>query len=386
MFFISQLISFNHRFVSLTIFLRKKLSELIIFEWMSATLTRKYFGIAFLLSLVIAITLQFPLVIGVLFQEEVGGGHRREAFNAGLEILEFVNTFAVTFLLFTLNFYLLKPFARHHKMKLRTVLIAFLLSFLFLLILVLIYNFIKPFAGSEINISRHHDRLLLQNLFAAALVFGSIFIIRLIYQKQTYELENEKLRTESLQSQFESLKNQMSPHFLFNTLTALKSLIRESPDLAGQYVNHLALVLRYTLQGNEKKTVTLREEMEYTESYLFLIEMRYGSNLTVKTDIQEKFKGMELPPLTIQTLIENAVKHNEISNKNPLEIVIQTNDHGGLTVCNRIQKKLTPEHGTGIGLTNLSKQFQLLGESDIQIAQEDNIFCVTIPLINPAKQ
>jgi sensor histidine kinase YesM len=382
------LISFNHYFVSLTTYLIKKLSEQCIFEWMSATLTRKYFGIAFLLSLVIAITIQFPLVIGVLFEEEGGGGggHRREAFNAGMEILEFINTFTVTFLLFTLNFYLLKPFARHHKIKLRAVLLAFVLSLISVMILVLIYNIIKPYAGSEINISRHHDKLLFQNLFAAALVFGSIFIIRLIYQKQTYELENEKLRTESLQSQFESLKNQMSPHFLFNTLTALKSLIRESPDLAGQYVNHLALVLRYTLQGNEKKTVTLREEMEYTESYLFLIEMRYGTNLTVKTEIQERFKGMELPPLTIQTLIENAVKHNEISNKNPLEIVIQTPGNGGLTVSNRIQKKLTPEHGTGIGLTNLSKQFQLLGESDIQIAQENNVFCVTIPLIKPAKK
>ena len=354
---------------------------------MSATLTRKYFGIAFLLSLVIGITIQFPLIIGVLFAEEGGGGgHRREAFNAGVEILEFINTFTVTFLLFTLNFYLLKPFARHHKLKLKSVLLAFVLSFISVMILVLIYNLIKPYAGSEINISRHHDKLLFQNLFAAALVFGSIFIIRLIYQKQTYELENEKLRTESLQSQFESLKNQMSPHFLFNTLTALKSLIRESPDLAGQYVNHLALVLRYTLQGNEKKTVTLREEMEYTESYLFLIEMRYGTNLTIKMNIQEKFKGMEIPPLTIQTLIENAVKHNEISNKNPLEIVIQTTESGGLTVCNRIQKKLTPEHGTGIGLTNLSKQFQLLGESDIQISQADNVFCVTIPLIKPVKQ
>lgn len=356
---------------------------------MSAILTRKYFGIAFLLSLVISITIQFPLVIGVLFAEEGGGGgggHRREAFDAGMAVLEFLNTFTVTLLLFTLNFYLLKPFARHYKMRLKTVLLAFVLSLISVMILVLIYNIFKPYAGSEINISRHHDKLLFQNLFAAALVFGSIFIIRLIYQKQTYELENEKLRTESLQSQFESLKNQMSPHFLFNTLTALKSLIRESPDLAGQYVNHLALVLRYTLQGNEKKTVTLREEMEYTESYLFLIEMRYGTNLTVITDIQEKFKGMELPPLTIQTLIENAVKHNEISNKNPLEIVIQTTSNGSLTVCNRIRKKLTHEHGTGIGLTNLSKQFQLLGASEVLIAKENNVFCVTIPLIIPIKQ
>lgn len=231
--------------------------------------------------------------------------------------------------------------------------------------------------------NRHHDELLFQNFFSSALVLASIFIIRLIYQKQTYELENEKLRTESLQSQFESLKNQMSPHFLFNTLTALKSLIRESPDLADQYVNHLAQVLRYTLQSNEKKTVTLREEMEFTESYLFLIEMRYGNNLTIKTDIQERYLSFELPPLTIQTLLENAVKHNEISTKKPLTIVIQTNEHAELLVHNPIQNKLTPEQGTGIGLTNLSKQFQILGERDIQIIQENNEFSVVIPLIKP---
>lgn len=354
---------------------------------MQGSLTRKYFGIALLLSLVFTVTINFPLVLGVLFDADGGhgrnGGYRKEAFDAGLATLEFLNTFFVAFIVFTLNFYLLKPFSRYLKMNFRTISLAVFLTFLSVLFLGLIYNSIKPFVGSEINMNRHHDELLFQNFFSSVLVLASIFIIRLIYQKQTYELENEQLRTESLQSQFESLKNQMSPHFLFNTLTALNSLIRESPDIAEQYVNHLAQVLRYTLQGNEKKTVSLREEMEFTGSYLFLIEMRYGANLIIKTEIQEKYMSMELPPLTIQTLLENAVKHNEISNRKPLTIVIRTSENADLIVSNQVQKKLTQEQGTGIGLTNLSKQFQLLGERDIQIIQENNEFRVIIPLIKP---
>jgi len=327
------------------------------------------------------------MVLGVIFGDEGGrggdGGHRKLAFDAGLAMLDFFNTFFVSFLIFTLNFYLLKPFSRHQKMTFRTVSLAIFLTFLSVFILGLIYNSIKPYVETELSNYRHHDEMLIKNFFSSVLVLGSIFIIRLIFQKQAYELENEKLRTESLQSQFESLKNQMSPHFLFNTLTALKSLISESPILADQYVNHLAQVLRYTLQSNEKKTVSLRDEIEFTESYLFLLKMRYGANLTVKTDIQEKCMSLELPPLTIQTLLENAVKHNEISNRKPFTIEIQTNENLELVVSNPIQRKLTPEEGTGIGLTNLSKQFQILGERDIQIIQENNEFIVMIPLIRP---
>ena len=207
--------------------------------------------------------------------------------------------------------------------------------------------------------------------------------MRLIFQKQTYELEYEKLRTETLQSQFESLKNQVSPHFLFNSLTAMKTLIRESPDLAGKYVDHLSQVLRYTLQSSEKKMVSLSEELEFAESYLFLIKMRYDTNLIIQTDIHEDQTYLMLPPLTLQTLLENAIKHNEISKRNPLTILIQTNVNETLTVSNRIQEKLTPEEGTGIGLSNLSKQYLLLGEKAIRISQENNEFRVEVPLIRP---
>jgi len=348
---------------------------------METSLKKKYFGIALLLSLVICLTIHFPLILSVFFDDD--GGHRRDSFDPVLAGIEFFHTFLVAFLMFNLNFYVLKPFSRQHNLKFVTLLLAIVLTFLSVLTLILIFNSLKPMIGFQINSHNHHDELLLRNLFSSALVLGSILIIRLMYKKQTYELEIQKLKSESLQSQFESLKNKMSPHFLFNTLSALNTLIRQSPDIAEEYVNHLSQVLRYTLLSNEKKTVTLNEEMEFTESYLFLIRMRYGTTLTVQTKIEERFMNLKLPPLTIQTLLENAVKHNEISKKKPLSIYIQTTENKELVISNNIQKKLTPEDGTGIGLSNLSKQFQLLGEREVQIIQVENDFIVKIPLISP---
>jgi LytS/YehU family sensor histidine kinase len=286
--------------------------------------------------------------------------------------------------MFTLNFYLLKPFSRQRDMKLSNIITAVILSSLSVVLLVLVFNSIKPFIGFERDSRNHHDELLLRNFFSAALVLGSIFIMRLIFKKQTYELEIEKLRSESLESQFESLKNNLSPHFLFNTLSGINTLIRKSPDIAEEYVNHLSQVLRYTLQSNKKKTVSLGEEIEFTGSYLFLIEMRYGQNLKINTVIQELYLQMELPPLTLQTLVENAVKHNEISIKKPLTIFIETTENAELVIRNQVQNKLTQEDGTGLGLTNLSRQFQLLGEREVRILQEDNEFKVIIPLIKPS--
>jgi LytS/YehU family sensor histidine kinase len=162
----------------------------------------------------------------------------------------------------------------------------------------------------------------------------------------------------------------------------LKTLITEAPETAQNYINNLSKALRYTLQSNEKQLVTLKEEIEFTESYLFLIKLRFDQNLTVISKINELYLGLRLPPLTIQTLVENAVKHNEISKRKPLTITIETNDNSKLSVRNNIQKKITEEHGPGIGLTNLSKQFQILFNSDITISNEANEFRVEIPLID----
>jgi LytS/YehU family sensor histidine kinase len=228
-----------------------------------------------------------------------------------------------------------------------------------------------------------HNEFIYRNFFVSGLVIGCILIYRLINQNQLVQIENETLKSEALQSQFESLKNQLSPHFLFNSLTALKTLINESPAVAQDYINNLSKALRYTLQSNEKQLVTLKEEIEFTESYLFLIKMRFDKNLIVDIQAEEKYMNFMLPPLTVQTLVENAVKHNEVSKRKPLILTIMTTESTSLMVINTVNEKITPEDGTGIGLSNLSKQFQLLLGHDITISKENNEFRVEVPLINP---
>ncbi len=341
----------------------------------------KYFRIAALLSAAIAITLHFPLVVNYLFNYE-SAEHRHHFMISFTHLgMELFITFLVALLMFTLNFFILLPVQKHERLHILRIFLSVILTFSSVTILNHLFYSVKEILDPQPWVRGHREEFDIRNFFVSALVIGSVLIIRLIFQKQTVTLENETLRREALQSQFESLKNQLSPHFLFNSLTALKILIKEAPDIAQNYVNSLSKALRYTLQSNEKRLVTLKEEMDFMESYLFLIKMRFDTNLTVQTHIPESHLLFKIPPLTIQTLVENAIKHNEISRKNPLTISIQVTPEDTLKVINPIQMKLTPQDGTGIGLSNLSKQFMLLIGREITISRENNHFKVEVPLI-----
>jgi len=341
----------------------------------------KYARISLLLSLAISLTIHFSLMAEFFLKGRPG--HHEDELTLTFMAFEFITTVFLAFVVFYINYFFYTPFDIHKKLNFRKIAGSIIATSLVVSILILLFMAFKDLFHFKMNPHRHNDELLSRNLFCAAIVLFCVFIFRLVQRQQIIEVENEKLRSESLQSQFESLKNQVSPHFLFNSLTALKILIEESPNLANQYVNHLSQVLRYTLQSKRKQLVTLEEELEFTESYLFLLKIRYDTNLSVKTDIAKEFNFYNLPPLTIQTLVENAVKHNEISNEYPFEIRISTTKNATLQVINRIQEKLTPEDGTGIGLMNLSKLFRLIGENDIQIFRNDNEFKVEVPLIKP---
>ena len=145
-------------------------------------------------------------------------------------------------------------------------------------------------------------------------------------------------------------------------------------------MQELSRVLRYTLQENECRSVTLREEMDFVNAYIFLLKMRYEDNLVFDIDLGKEHESKRLPPMSVQLLIENAVKHNEISNRHSLTISVRS-DHDSLTVSNPIQPKLTHSGGTGIGLVNLSKRYNLLYKKDISIKEDASIFSVTIPLV-----
>lgn len=301
----------------------------------------------------------------------------------GFIVFQFTVTFVTAILTYLWNYSFYMPFNSENKLKIRKIVVSFATSLIILAVLILLSFYLRHFFEFEVNPRRDNEEMISRNLFCVLGVLVSIFVMRFIHQKQTMELEVEQLRTQGLQSQLESLKNQMSPHFLFNSLTALKTLVEENPETANEYINHLSQVLRHSLQSHKRELVTLKEELELTRSYVFLLKIRYGKNLNVETDIDVHYHDYELPPLTIQNLVENAVKHNEISREYPLKIFVKTQSDGTLRVKNNIKEKLTPEQGTGIGLTNLIKLYRLIGKGEVQIFQEKNTFVVEVPLIKP---
>ena len=226
----------------------------------------------------------------------------------------------------------------------------------------------------------HHYLHPLRDFIISCLVTSSCYIIYLIRRQQQVSVENEQLQAENIRNQYEVLKNQLNPHMLFNSLNTLQSLVRENQNKAQDYIQELSRVLRYTLQSNDSQSVSLREEMDFASAYIFLLKMRFENNLQFDIQINKSFETYHLPPMAIQVLIENAVKHNEISNRKPLTIHISTDTEGFLAVSNTIQPKWTATPGTGIGLVNLAKRYRLLFKQDIQIT-EDKEFTVRIPLI-----
>lgn len=226
----------------------------------------------------------------------------------------------------------------------------------------------------------HHYLHPLRDFIMSSIVVGTCYISHLMRKSRLVLLENQQLRTENLVNQYEALKSQLNPHMLFNSLNTLRSLIREEPHKAQDYLQELSRVLRYTLQENENQSVTLKDEMDFVRAYIFLLKMRYEDNLSFDIEVAGEEESRLLPPMSVQLLIENAVKHNEISNRRPLTISIRAIG-GRLTVSNPVQSKLTSSAGTRIGLSNLAKRYRLLFKKEIEVKEENETFMVNIPLI-----
>ena len=216
------------------------------------------------------------------------------------------------------------------------------------------------------------------------LILGAIVILVTRYIYSNYKREqiiiaNQKLIEENIRTRFEALKNQLDPHFLFNSLNTLNGLIGVNDEKALEYVDNLSSVFRYTL--NNKNIQTLEEELGFVESYVVLLKIRYGENLIVEYDIDEQYRSYEIMPVSIQLLVENAVKHNEISNRLPLTITVQTTPSKTILVSNRINPKSGDRINSGVGLTNLADRYMILFKKAIQIESIDGVFSVEIPLM-----
>lgn len=219
--------------------------------------------------------------------------------------------------------------------------------------------------------------------FLRGMLFGGTvyfidFYLKLIFEKQKSNLEIEQLKKEKLEAQLSSLKQQISPHFLFNSLSTLRTIVED--DNSKMYINKLSNVYRYLLNLNENDLVSVKSELDFTESYLYILKERFEEALQIEINIAEDVLEKQLPPLVLQLLIENAIKHNVVSIKNPLSIKI-INELDYLVISNNIQEKYSTEISTGKGLNNIKNRYNLLLNQNIKIDSNATHFIVKIPLL-----
>jgi len=199
-------------------------------------------------------------------------------------------------------------------------------------------------------------------------------------EKRKIELENEVLKRENLNALHESLKQQVHPHFLFNSLNTLKSLTKRNPGQAVDYISELSSVYRYMLLHQDKKNVTLRDEIDFLKSYLYLLKIRFGDAITTEISLPDELLDYSMPANTLQLLIENAVKHNALSLQKPLSISIVA-DNNYLTVKNNLRSKKTEPSSSHLGLSNINSRYLLLKGKEIIIKKTDEEFIVQLPIM-----
>ncbi len=225
--------------------------------------------------------------------------------------------------------------------------------------------------------------LVTEHLFVLITVVLSVVLMQLLNSRHQMELEVEKLKMEQWKTSYNALMGQINPHFFFNSLNGLHSLVRSGEqEQTLKYLDELSNTFRYILQSNKKEMVTLGEELHFTQAYTYLLSVRYEGKLFFSIEADPTHLLCYLPILSVLPLVENAVKHNVISKQNPLYINIYTNSERQLVVSNQIQPMPESDNRSGIGLKNLWGRYQMLTGKDIIISKRKGYFNVALPLLN----
>jgi sensor histidine kinase YesM len=221
------------------------------------------------------------------------------------------------------------------------------------------------------------------------LIIGSLlitFMISSIYASVAFFLEWKEnlLRTQALEkanleARYDTLRNQVNPHFLFNSLNTLLMLVNNNP-VASKYVESISEIMRYMLQSQDKEAVLLRDELKIARDYVFIQQSRFGDKLQVEFDVPEKYYHYAIPPLALQMLLENAIKHNVVSKDDPLKVRVYMQDSLFVVIENTIKAKIDKDPSTGVGLDNIRNRYIHLTGKDIIVKLENGKFVVMLPL------
>ena len=218
-------------------------------------------------------------------------------------------------------------------------------------------------------------------MMVVTILYSRIYL--LMRQRQSMEVENERLKAEYLSTRYNMLVGQINPHFFFNSLNSLAMLVREKDDKrALEYIDQLSYTFRYIIQNGQSERTTLKEEMAFADAYIYLFKIRYEDKLFFDIDVDKSYENWILPALSLQPLIGNAVKHNSITTRNPLRVSIRVVD-GVLEIENPKHPKLDIEPSTGIGLENLQNRWNIITGKSIEIIDDQERFLVRLPLEQP---
>lgn len=327
------------------------------------------------IATVFSLLLNLPRVIFLLT------GKSDPAINSAMEvtledtIIRILLLFGFSYLALTINLTWSKRISEKYKVLALIALNAslfFVSQFLFYLIDQFFFNIYASVLSPGVNALVYFFILLILILISTA--------IQLINKSRLDAIEKEVLKQKSLSNELEALKNQINPHFLFNSLSTLSLLVREDQKAAIKFINKLSFLFRYILLSQDKELVSVKEELKVLDSYVHLIKQRYQNNFDVKTNIKNDMLEKRIPILSLQLLMENAIKHNEISAKKPLYVELY-DEENRIVMKNVLQKRNGHIESTQIGLKNLNARTILHMNKETEISKNDTHFIVKIPTL-----
>jgi hypothetical protein len=226
----------------------------------------------------------------------------------------------------------------------------------------------------------HFDPLFIPGLSIAFFIITIDISNQFLKSWKESILEVEKYKTENAKAQLQNLVSQLNPHFLFNNLSVLTSLVYKSQDKAVEFINELSKVYRYVLENKNIELTLLDDELAFLDHYIYLLKIRFNDNLIFNFNIDQNMRNQYLPPMCLQMLVENTIQHNESSQQNPLTVNIYTsNNH--LVVENIIQPRTDKVESSKMGITNMQSRYSFFTEDKVIISNDNHIFKVVLPLI-----
>ncbi len=299
----------------------------------------------------------------------------------------FVLTMMYTIVLYMANaavFIILNKVFRKDKYSLKRLLIGFVSSFAVTVVFMVLLRIVTVVLIKQRSFAEFLENETIANYVVSMLItlFISLAIHAFYFYKQIQEnrVKEQRVIAGTASAKFESLKNQIDPHFLFNSLNVLSSLIEENPENAQRFTSSLSKIYRYVLEQKDKELVSLSEELDFARTYMKLLKMRFEDSLFYELPEVDIDPEMKVVPLSLQLLLENTVKHNVVSEKKPLYIKIFI-DGNYLGISNGFQKKEVLQDRQGVGLQNIVSRYAIITDRKVLVEQNEKTFTVKIPIL-----